>query len=96
MTSRGKILCLFGLLAFLTVLGAGTAVRGSEAESKNGEAFLLISEGERVAVKTPDGETVPTDIPTPSLREEDRRLLAEGIPAGSREELMMLLEDLGS
>lgn len=43
-----------------------------------------------------DEPAVITDIEARTLRQGDRALLDQGIPVRTREELMMLLEDLGS
>lgn len=43
-----------------------------------------------------DEPAVVTDIEAKTLRQVDRELLRLGIPVKNREELMMLLEDLGS
>jgi len=99
MLSGKKIMGVFCLLAALSLLGA--AVCAGLAGAREGEnspetAYTLCLEGDAVAVRADTGETVITDIAVSSLRGEDRRRLREGIRAESKEELMLLMEDLGS
>ena len=70
---------------------------GAPAETQNAPFVLREFEG-RVAVFSP-GRDMPlsvTGIELSTLRKQDRELLFEGLAAGNREELLMLLEDLGS
>lgn len=62
------------------------------------EGFLLCARDGYVAVVDPTvGETaVVTDIGLDTLREADRSLIESGLRVDSREELLSLLEDLGS
>lgn len=61
--------------------------------------FVLRNWKGYVSVFSPDGGREPvqvTAIETDSLRADDRRLLDGGLSVGSREQLLLLLEDLGS
>ena len=62
------------------------------------ERFTLCARSGGVAVLDPAlGETaVVTDIELATLREADRKLIEAGLPVASREQLLALLEDLGS
>ncbi len=62
------------------------------------ERFTLCARNGCVAVLDPAlGETaVVTDIELATLREADRKLIEAGLPVASREQLLALLEDLGS
>lgn len=62
------------------------------------EHFTLCARNGCVAVLDPAlGETaVVTDIELATLRETDRKLIEAGLPVESREQLLVLLEDLGS
>lgn len=44
----------------------------------------------------PDTPITITNIPLSTLREADRSMISAGLIAGSEDELLMLLEDLGS
>lgn len=62
------------------------------------EGYTLCARDGCVAVLDPDqGETaVITNIPLETLRETDRALIEAGLRVETREELLSLLEDLGS
>lgn len=62
-------------------------------------AFVLREEGDFVAVcpgRNGREEPQSTGIPLESLRRADRAMIREGLPVRSRQELLQLLEDLGS
>ena len=62
-------------------------------------AYLLRSRDGLVAVYEGENRRVPaviTDIELATLRRADRAMLDRGIPAADREQMLMLLEDLGS
>ena len=68
------------------------------AQTREESPFVLREFEGRVAVYAP-GRDIPlsvTAIEVGTLRERDRSLLRRGLAAESREELLMLLEDLGS
>lgn len=71
-----------------------------EASCSAGEAeYILMEHSGVIAVFMPAGGDEPvslTDIPVDTLRSVDRELLREGIAVSDREELLTLLEDLGS
>ena len=60
--------------------------------------YTLDEHAGMLAVYTGDGEqlVVLTDIELASLRSADREMINRGLQAASREEIMALLEDLGS
>ena len=62
------------------------------------EGYTLCAKNGCVAVLEPDsgGRPVITDIELATLREADRSLIESGLTVSSREELLSLLEDLGS
>lgn len=64
--------------------------------SEKPESFTLCAKNGCVAVLDPACGAVVTDIELSTLREADRRLVEAGIAVASREELLALLEDLGS
>ena len=72
---------------------AAVSYDGAEAE------FVLRDWKGYVSVFAPDDEDDPlqvTSIETASLRGRDRALLEGGLTVGSREQLLLLLEDLGN
>lgn len=88
--AASALLCLLGTLAELGALDAR-----AEAES----AYLLRAEDGLVAVFGGSGQgeaLTVTDIRVDTLPLRDRQALQSGIPAKDRQELLSLLEDLGS
>lgn len=68
------------------------------AMADSAQYYLRGSEG-HVAVYRAEREKAPlavTEIELSALREADRAMLEEGIPVPDRQELLLLLEDLGS
>lgn len=64
-----------------------------------GEDSYRLGEHKGLVAVYSGGDTEPvtvTDIELASLRQADRDMIARGMEAGSREELLRLLEDLGS
>ena len=77
------------------VLRGGTGQRAGEA----GGGFVLRESDGHVAIYYADFDRTPaivTEIEVRLLPSADRALLAGGLPVETREELMILLEDLGS
>jgi len=107
MLTRLKTVIL--LLAAVTALTSAALALGAEdsaeapAENEipsqeSAPPFMLREFEGRIAVFAP-GRDIPlsvTGIELGTLRERDRALLCEGVAAQNREELLMLLEDLGS
>ncbi len=104
-----RLKTVVALLAAVTALTSAALALGAEdsvseppaesapVETENASFVLREFEG-RVAVFSP-GRDMPlsvTGIELDTLRERDRELLFKGLAAGNREELLMLLEDLGS
>ena len=77
---------------------AAHAAPKETAEVSTSARFALCARDGCVAVLDPAlGEkAVVTDIELGTLREADRQLIEAGLPVGSRDELLSLLEDLGS
>ena len=92
------ILC--ATLSALAVTLAAFSLAGFRAVTPEQESlYMLRDTGGRVAVygrERPETPVMVTGIETRTLREQDRALIAAGLPVGSREELAALLEDLGS
>ena len=99
MKMKAKIAVL-GLLVLLSA-GLGIAALSQPApmtETEEPAAYTLRDYGGCVAVFRED-EPSPlriTDIETETLNDADRRSLLEGIAVDSKNELLLLLEDLGS
>ena len=104
------LLCLMSVAA-LSVCGAyrslhrtGLPVLPEEVAARfvgreDGAAYFLREQDGYVAVFSGQRTREPlrvTEIETGRLRKTDRQLLQQGIPAGDRSELLLLLEDLGS
>lgn len=88
------------MIAAAATMASMTIASFSEKDSQTADsAYVLgIAEG-NVAVFEGGDLSVPltvTEIEASSLRETDRTLLKEGVAVRTREELMALLEDLGS
>jgi len=84
--------------AMVTAAAAGT-YRAAGEDPAAAERYLLRSCRDYVAVYTLANPAEPlsvTEIPVQSLPAADRAKLENGILVGSREELLLLLEDLGS
>ena len=96
--------------ALLSVLAAIAAVRCAASFRAVQEKPVVSYDGMRaefvlrnwkgyVSVFSPDGGHEPvqiTGIETDSLRADDRKLLESGLSVGTREHLLLLLEDLGN
>lgn len=68
-------------------------------QAKSGRAQFLLREKDGYVAVYRNGENKPervTEIETPLLRKADRAMLAKGIPAEDLDEMLSLLEDLGS
>ena len=79
-----------------TASRAPTAAPSRRAESA-GDYILLARDG-CVAVIDPEvgGNAVVTDIELSTLRDTDRQMIEAGLKVSTRDELLSLLEDLGS
>ena len=97
-----RMIVTVGLMAVAVTMAAFTMA----GFQKDGDAarpgeYLVADYGGSVAVfDSADGSMENplqvTDIELGSLRAADRALIETGVPVASREELMALLEDLGS
>lgn len=96
-------------LAALSAFGAVSTIRAAEDmiphevyaqyHAKGARAeFMLREEDGRIAVYRSGERSAAqlTDIETAILRRADRAMLARGIPAENMDEVLSLLEDLGS
>ena len=89
------------LLAVAVTMAAFTAAgfRKKPAETGSPGTFVLAEFDGSVAVFEGGNTERPvqvTDIGLDTLRAADRAMLEAGVPVSSKEELMALLEDLGS
>ncbi len=95
------IVCVFTAaiaLTFVVFTFAGFN-RDSELLPAEGEGYILGEKDGSVAIFSsadPDTALSITNIELAQLRQSDRSLLKAGIAANSEEELLQLLEDLGS
>ena len=103
---------LTGLLAVSAVFMAYSAISGIQESAgaaavasyewscdEEDAAYILREYAGHVGVFEPGGGKAPltvTDIETKTLREADRDMLGAGIAVSDRDELLTLLEDLGS
>ncbi len=99
----GLLLAMAALCASYTIADlrgpqSPEAAQETAAPMTETEHFTLCARNGCVAVLDPAlGETaVVTDIELATLREADRKLIEAGLPVESREQLLVLLEDLGS
>lgn len=100
---KGVILAL-ALTAAVSGPAAAFAFGGGEDDvpvqaEETENCFILKDHGGYVAIFVENGPELPvtvTDIQVSTLRELDRELLAAGMKVQGQEELVMLLEDIGS
>lgn len=88
-----------GCLAAFALVSAASAAFAGRSSQKTETGYILRDDLGLVAVYTqakPNEAVTVTDIETACLPEHDRRELENGIAVGTREELLQLLEDLGS
>lgn len=96
-----------GALILLSVGALTAAISGEKGETAPAptetvqataaEFYLRDCDGYIAIFRGASSEPVDvTDIETATLNDTDARLLRQGIPADSRSELLLLLEDLGS
>ena len=93
------ILC--AVLAALAVTMAAFTFAGFTGDRRHTRQSLYVlgEENGNVAIYGGNDRKHPlavTEIELAGLREADRKLLADGLPVKSREELAQILEDLGS
>ena len=81
------------LLLVSSVPAAGAEKSGNNEDG--GEEYTMQLSDEAVTVSA-DGEENMTDIDPQLLREEDRRLLSEGVTVESYAEILGLIEDFNS
>ena len=96
-----RMVVLVSLMAVAVTMAAFTAAGFREAPAAVPGTYLVADFGGSVAVfdSGDSGMENPlqvTDIDLDSLRAADRALIEIGVPVSDREELVALLEDLGS
>ena len=98
-----RMIVLVTLMAVAVTMAAFTAAdfRSAPAATAASGAYLVAEFGGSVAVfdRNDSGLTAPlqvTDIELDGLRAADREMIRAGVPISTREELMTLLEDLGT
>lgn len=96
-TSLKMILCLC-LMVIAVAMAALTLADFSPRETPRTEQGFVLGEYEgRLAIFGQSKEPISvTEIELDGLRAADREKVQEGIPVTTREELVSLLEDLGS
>ena len=95
-----RMVVLITLMAVAVTMAAFTAA-GFRKDSAAGESsgYVLAEYGGSVAIFERGNRETPlqvTDIELDRLRAADRAMIETGVPVSGREELMTLLEDLGS
>lgn len=107
-TFKKLTLCVFMLAAVIMSSAAVKSISGTGENNAPGQKVSLAAADKTsyclrdwhgyIAVFEGDGETpaTVTDIPTETLNKVDREKLKGGIEAGTREELLSLLEDFSS
>lgn len=78
---------------------AGFTDRDGHPQALSESRYVLGEREGSIAVFRSDDPNTPvtiTNIELATLREADRQLISAGLVAGSEDELLMLLEDLGS
>ena len=98
-----RVIVTVSLMAVAVTMAAFTAAgfRKNGGESGRPGAYLVAEYGGSVAVFDGGDRALKnplqvTEIGLDSLRAADRALIETGVPVPTREELMALLEDLGS
>lgn len=96
-TSIKMILCLC-LMVIAVTMAAMTLADLSPADTPRAEQGFVLGEYEgRLAIFGQSKEPISvTEIELDGLRAADREMVRKGIPVTTREELVSLLEDLGS
>ena len=94
------LLCVVALtIAVVTFAGFTDRQSTPASESAGSDSYLLGERDGNIAVFRADNPDTPvtiTNIQLATLREADRQMISAGLVAGSEDELLMLLEDLGS
>ena len=101
------VLALAAVIAAAGAVRSITGPAGAAEEPESGivwpqdaeDAEFILREYDGCVAVFAAGESRPitmTDISVRSLREADRALLSAGLPAANRDEVLTLLEDLGS
>ena len=96
-----RMIVMISLMAVAVTMVAFTAAgfRRDSAGDGASEGYVLAAYDGSVAVferGNPEAPLQVTDIELARLRAADRAMIETGVPVSGREELMALLEDLGS
>ena len=94
------LLCVVALgMAVFTFASFTERQSTAVADMSGASGYLLGERDGNIAVFRSDDPDTPvtiTNIQLATLREADRQMISAGLMAGSEDELLMLLEDLGS
>ena len=96
-----RMIVTVGLMAVAVTMAAFTMAGFQKDDAARPGEYLVADYGGSVAVfdsadSSMENPLQVTDIELGTLRAADRALIEIGVPVASREELMALLEDLGS
>ena len=96
-----RVIVLVSLMAVAVTMVAFTAADFQKEPAAASGAYVVADYGGSVAVFDRGDSTLSaplqvTEIRLAGLRAADRAMIETGVPVSSREELMALLEDLGS
>lgn len=89
----------FASVAIVQITAESAAVENLSGVQDDTGGYIVRDYGGYVGVYYNSGEEYPaiiTEISLASLRQYDRELIETGFEVASRDELMLLLEDLGS
>lgn len=92
-------LALLAALSSESLIAQAISSRSGVVQTNSYDSYVLRDYDGYIGIYYVGDSSAPvtvTDIETGSLRSVDREMLTEGIYAGSQEELLSLLEDLGS
>ena len=96
---RVRIALCAVLLALAAVMAYLTVAEFQRANAQRAAGYVLGAADGSVAVYAGGDLKTPlrvTEIEMASLREADRALIAAGLSVGTREEVLQMLEDLGT
>ena len=92
------MVCLMAVAVTMAAFTAAGFRKHTEGDAQTG-SYVLADYGGSVAIFDSGNSETPmqvTDIELATLRAADRKLIETGVPVSTREELVALLEDLGS
>ena len=92
------MVCLMAVAVTMAAFTAADFRKRAEGAAPSG-SYVLADYGGSVAIFDGGNTEAPvqvTDIELDTLRAADRKLIETGVPVSTKEELMALLEDIGS